>query len=317
MAREGCDGADTAELEQLKEQASEIFTPGSPISDRRLFSGRDEIIEFLSDECAMNPRKCLVLYGERDVGKTSFCNVLFDGRRMLKHNCSKSDDFVTIFLNILSKAGEQFTESERKVLADAGYKIGSDNMLSVEAKVGVEEVDKPVAQQTLDLNFVLRRFLKANAGIDVIFLDEFQNVSEPSIQSGIIEVVKGIADDEHTKVVTVIAGIADADTELLTSQDYEQYKGRHFVAQKLPRMQTEELKNIIDRRRNMFKIQFDAGQEHWIAYIAAGLPQYVHKVALSAMFSWITDNDPKSSTTTPLEAAMRKRSVTDDTLMQE
>ena len=281
--------ANRTEVEDLQKQAATIFTPGNPITDSRMFSGREDLLQFIKDELTMNPRKCLVLYGERGVGKTSFCNILFENRNILKHSCSNNDTFVTIFLNILSRTGDHFTDAEIKVLAEAGYKIGNDNILSIGGKLGAEEAAKPVADQRLDLNFVLRKFLKANPDIDVIFLDEFQNISQPDIQSEIVEVVKGIADDKDTKIITAIAGIAKLDKELLSSPNYDQYKGRHFVAAKLPRMNVQELRDIIDKRKNLFQVTFNDFQKKQIVYIATGLPHYVHKLALAAVFRWIVE----------------------------
>ena len=205
------------------------------------------------------------------------------------HNCSKNDDFVTIFLNILSSRGEQFTEIERKLLADAGYKIGSDNLFSVDGKISAEEKEEPIAKQRLDLNFVLKKLAKLQNDIDAIVLDEFQNIKKHEIQTEIIEVVKGLA-DKNVKLNIVIVGVADSDTQLLTSQEYPQYKLRHFIAKKIPKMETDELQDIIDKREKLYGIKFEKDVRRWIAEISSGYPQYVHQFALYSCLYWLADN---------------------------
>jgi AAA+ ATPase superfamily predicted ATPase len=274
-------------LADLQNQAAKIYTPGKPITEAKLFSGREAILKDLKNSLLMSPTS-LIIYGERGVGKTSFCNIVLEGYRYERHNCSKEDDFVTIFLNILTKLGEQFTEGERKILAEAGYSIGDNNLLSVTAKIGGEDLIKPIADRRLDLNFVLNKFGKVKSQLNAIILDEFQNITNPKIQTQIIEVVKGFADND-IPVMIIISGVANLDTELLTSEEYPQYKLRHFTAVKLPRMQVSEIRDIIDKRKT-FGIQVGDEEKDSIAQIASGYPTYAHRLALNATFNCLRRN---------------------------
>ena len=271
----------------LMKEVGTIYTPGDPITDPCLFSGRNEILDHLRGQLQIKGMN-FVFYGERGVGKTSFCNTLFSGYRIQRHNCSKRDDFVTVFLNILSNLGEQFTEDECKLLKDAGYSIGSDNILSVREKLGMEETVRPVAVQRLDLNFVLKKLAKMQNQLDVIVFDEFQNIENPEIQTEIIEVVKGLA-DKNIETRIAIVGVACSDTNLLTTTNYPQYKLRHFTAERIPKMHFEELIDIINKREILFKIKFEPDVKNSIARISSGYPSYVHKLALYSCFKWILD----------------------------
>lgn len=272
----------------LEEQLSKVYTPGNPINDSNLFSGRQELLNRLRSQLLITGTN-FIFYGERGVGKTSFCNVLFTGYMIHSHTCSRNDDFVTIFLNILSSRGLQFTETENRLLAEAGYKIGSDNLLSVEGKISAGEKEEPIAKQRLDLNFVLKKLAQLQTQIDAIVLDEFQNIKRQEIQTEIIEVVKGLA-DTNIKLRIVIVGIADSDTQLLTSQEYPQYKMRHFIAEKIPKMGFKELQDIIDKREQLFGIKFEPEVKRWVAEISSGYPQYAHKLALYSCYSWVGEN---------------------------
>ncbi len=273
---------------ELEKQLAKVYTPSNPITDSNLFSGRTGLLEHLRGQLLTTGTN-FIFYGERGVGKTSFCNVLFTKYKVITHSCSTNDDFVTIFLNILSSHGLQFTESDRKLLADAGYKIGADNILSVEGKIGAEEAEEPVAKQRLDLNFVIKKLTNLQTQIDAIVLDEFQNIKRQEIQTEIIEVVKGLA-DKNIKLKIVIVGIADSDTQLLTSKEYPQYKLRHFTAVRIPKMEFEELQDIMDKRDQLFGIKFEPEVKRWIVEISSGYPQYVHKFALNSSISWLSEN---------------------------
>ncbi len=82
---------------------------------------------------------------------------------------------------------------------------------------------------------MLERVARRADELDAIVIDEFQNTRNPDVQTQIIEVVKGFSDHD-VDVRIVIAGVADSDDGLLTSREYQQYKGRHFFAHRVPRM---------------------------------------------------------------------------------
>ena len=276
------------EQQKIQQELAQIFTPGVPIANPELFSGRQDLLDTLGRELLVTGRN-FVLYGERGVGKTSFYNVLLNGLAVERHNCSKQDDFVTIFLNILSKRGEQFTAADQESLAKMGYKIGDKLPIAVEGSVEAKAKEIPVAQRRLDLNFVLNKLRRLERKVQVIVLDEFHNIESDDVQTGIIEVVKGLS-DEKISIKLVLVGIAESDTDLLTSPEYPQYKGRHFVATRIPRMNREELADIIYKRERLFHIKFAKQDVSELSRIAAGYPQFAHDLALSACMAWLVAN---------------------------
>lgn len=274
--------------ELLKKEAATIFTPSQPITNSKLFSGRQELLDQLKGSVGVSGRN-FVLYGERGVGKTSFYNILFKNYKVQMHTCSKRDDFVTIFLNILSRLGEQFTDDEQKALAEAGYSFGTDKVWSMSSKFSRENVYKPVAPQKLNLGFLIKKFRKMQKEIDIIILDEFQNIESSEIQTDIIEVVKGISDN-NIKTQIAIVGVASSDEELLTSPEYTQYKMRHFIVAEIPEMNLNELKDILDKRQNLFNLRFGEEEKVWIARISSGSPFITHSLALMSTYRWINRN---------------------------
>lgn len=96
--------------------------------------------------------------------------------------------------------------------------------------------------------------------------------------------------DEKIPITLVLVGIADSDTDLLTSPEYPQYKGRHFLAFRIPRMSRTELADIVNKREQLFHIKFAAEETQKISEIAAGYPQYAHTLALYASTNWLVEN---------------------------
>ncbi len=279
--------SETAEIQRTKieKKLSAIYTPGEPIKEPELFSGRTALLESLRQELAI-PGKHFVLYGERGSGKTSFYNVLLHRRPFKRHTCTKKDDFITIFLNILGALGEDLTEAERGILEKAGYTVGTDG-LKVEAGLQLERKFVPLASQKLDPAQVAKRFQKVQKHLDAIVLDEFQNLTNPEIQTQVIEVVKTLADN-NIGVRIFCVGTASSDSDLLKSPEYPQYKMRHFTAAQIPLMNADELEDIIDKRQNIFNIRFDQNVKKSIADIASGYPANAHTIALYSCFAWLT-----------------------------
>jgi hypothetical protein len=63
---------------------SRIFTPSAPVNRRELFRGRfEQVLQITS--AISQPRRHVVLYGERGVGKTSLANLLADFLSLSEH----------------------------------------------------------------------------------------------------------------------------------------------------------------------------------------------------------------------------------------
>jgi AAA+ ATPase superfamily predicted ATPase len=271
--------------QELKDALGAVYTPGKPIADPALFSGRDQL---LADLRAGLPDTGLhvVLYGERGVGKSSLWRILLHDRKVQVHTASASDDFVSIFLRVLEQLGEQFTEAERERLSEVSSSIGKDGVASIGSKVGEEITEKPIAERTLDLNLVLDRLARSAESLDAVVIDEFQNISRHAVQSQIIEVVKGFS-DHGVNIKIFLVGVADSDDELIQTPDYPQYKGRNFVAKRVPRMSDDEVREILNRREERYRVRFEDEVRVLIVHIASGYPVTAHQLALAASREWV------------------------------
>jgi AAA domain len=269
---------------ELQSQLATIYTPGTPIDESRLFSGRKELLADLSGDLT-TAGVHFVLYGERGVGKTSLCQVLLEDKRVTWHSASVLDDFVTIFYRVLEELGEQFTDDQRKSLTEVAGTLGPDKIASITSKEGFETSAIPVAKRQLDLNFVLDRIKRRASDLDAIVIDEFQNISAAAVQTQIIEVVKGFS-DRKLDVKIFIVGVADSDDELISSTGYPEYKGRHLRARRVPRMSDDEVRDILDIRKRLFHIGLDDEVKEGVVEIASGYPVTAHRLALMAAQNW-------------------------------
>jgi Cdc6-like AAA superfamily ATPase len=270
--------------DEIKSQLAQIYTPGVPIKDPKLFSGREELLQSLRDELRI-PGKVFILYGERGVGKTSFYNILLHGRSFERYACTDKDTFISIFLNILRSLGEHFTETEISNLEEAGYEIGADKILKATGKVGVEEKLAPILPEPLDQASIIRRLKKVQGHVEAIVFDEFQNLKDLDVHAQMNDLVKALS-DEDVSVRIIFVGIAESDEALFArNKAYMEYKMRHYRAVRIPRMAKHEIEDIIDRRKNMFNIRFLPEVTGELAGIASGYPSVAHTLALHSTFA--------------------------------
>jgi Cdc6-like AAA superfamily ATPase len=274
------------QLRELREALATIYTPAQPIDDPQLFSGRTELREELEIDLTTSGAH-VVLYGERGVGKTSLWNVILNGRKVARHSASEADDFVSIFLDVLEQLDAAFIAAERKQGAEVTSSFGVEKVASAGTKLSGETVEKTVATHSLDAAFVLDRVAKRTRDLDAIVIDEFQNIGTPEVQTQIIDFVKSLT-DRRIAVTVVIVGVADTDDELISSPEYDQYKGRHLFPRRVPRMPEAELRDILELRERAYAVKFDDDVKEAIVQIAGGYPGTAHRLALNAAQAWAT-----------------------------
>lgn len=273
----------------LRNELSNIYTPGVPITDPKLFSGRKKLLDYVRDQLSIRG-KVFILYGRRGVGKTSFFNVLLHDTPYVKYSCTTEDNFMTIFLNILLELGMNFTEAETKNLIEGGYQIGINGTFTFSGKAAAEETLKPIASEKLDQAGILRRLDNAQTKIEAIVFDEAQNLKGNKVHQQMRSLVKAISDN-NINVHIIFVGIAESDEELIPPDpDYSEYKMRHFTTARIPPMTTEEIIDIIDQRENIFNLGFQAEVKSQLAVITGGYPSIAQTLALYSCFSWLRKN---------------------------
>ena len=255
---------------QLAFDVGAVFTPGAPINERELFSGRLDQIGKILDTISQRGYHA-VLYGERGVGKTSLSNVLSaflrdTGKSFLlpRVNCDASDTFTSLwkkqFQDII------VTETKRGIGFNAG-----------EIEVSKSVVDD--LPDTLTPDDVRRTLDQLSRGIILVpIFDEFDRIRDGAISTLMADTIKGLS-DYSISATLILIGVADSVEELISEH---QSIERALVQIPMPRMSSKETAQIVTnglKRLNM-TISKEALDE--ITSLSQGLPYVTHLLALHA-----------------------------------
>lgn len=247
----------------LRAEVTEAFSPGAPVQERDLFSGRASQIGLLEDAVSQRGRHAIV-FGERGVGKTSLANVL----PLLMHRPNKELIYVRVNCDPL----DTFVSLWKKVFKRMTY-VTSTLQGPVTRKIS-EDFGADLAPD--DVQLVLGEF-SANH-IPIIVLDEFDRIKDRTTTQLVADTIKALS-DYSVNATVVIVGVAEDVSSLI--QGHESIT-RSLVQIKMPRMSTEELKQLVLARYARCGIQTDADAVWKIIFLSRGLPYYAHLLAMHA-----------------------------------
>lgn len=232
-------------------EVHDLFSPGAPIDEWRLLSGRKPQIDKLLD-AVMQRGQHAILYGERGVGKSSLANVfatkLFGPTRTIQitHiNCHPDDNFQAIWQKVF-----------KRLEAD-------DENLSTRYPNGIKPDDVVVEMAKLALN-----------AIPIIILDEFDKIEDKDAQISISNTIKNLS-DRSVRATVIIVGVADSVERLVADHESVSRCLRHVP---MHRMLSHELKEIIETRLKQLGMMIDPEALAYIIASSRGLPHYTHLV---------------------------------------
>lgn len=245
----------------LRAEITEAFSPGAPVQERDLFSGRASQIASLEDAVNQRGRHAIV-YGERGVGKTSLANVLplvmnRPNKELIyvRVNADPTDTFVTLWKKVFKRmtyvAATLDGTVTKKISEDFGTELAPD-----------------------DVQLVLSEF--SSNHIPIIVLDEFDRVKDKTTTQLVADTIKALS-DYSVNATVVVVGVAEDVSTLI--QGHESIT-RSLIQIKMPRMSTEELKQLVLTRYARCGIQTDADAVWKIIFLSRGLPYYTHLLAM-------------------------------------
>ncbi|MEO8057278.1 MAG: ATP-binding protein [Burkholderiales bacterium] len=247
----------------LRADVTEAFSPGSPVQERDLFSGRGSQIASLED--AVNQRgKHGIVFGERGVGKTSLANVLSlvlhrPNRELIyvRVNCDPLDTFASLWKKVfkrMSYVAESLSGPvTKKISEDFGDDLTPD-----------------------DVQLVLSEFDSNH--IPIIVLDEFDVIQSKLTTQLVANTIKALS-DYSVNVTVIIVGVAEDISNLVAGHESIT---RCLIQVKMPRMSTEELKQLVLTRYNRCGLATDANAVWKMIFLSRGLPYYTHSLAMYA-----------------------------------
>lgn len=230
-------------------EALDAFTPGAPIDEFDLIAGRIAQIDRMI-ETVMQRGQHAILYGERGVGKSSLANTfatkLLKGARSvhcIPVNCHPADDFSAVWRKVFKRL-----EIDGEPLAQKyPDKIDPDDV--------VIELSK------FDLNV-----------IPIIILDEFDKLSGDDLRNLIANTIKNLS-DRSVRATVIAVGVADSVSDLI--EEHESIL-RCLRQIQMPRMNPDELKQIIDKRLPNLGMKIRGDAMAHIVSLSRGLPHYAH-----------------------------------------
>lgn len=249
------------EWAHLRGEITEAFSPGAPVQERDLFTGRAEQIALLEDAVNQRGRHAIV-FGERGVGKTSLVNVL---QLVLQRpnkdliytrvNASETDNFASLWKKVFKRMSYVADDSgkTRKISEDFGDELTPD-----------------------DVQLVLSEF--SGNQVPIIVLDEFDLIKDETTTRLIAGTLKALS-DYSVNATVIIVGVAEDVSGLLRGHESIT---RSLIQVPMPRMSHEEMKQLVLTRYHRCGLQTDENAVWKIIFLSRGLPYYTHLLAMHA-----------------------------------
>ncbi len=278
----------------IEVEASQLFTPSTPIAENDLFAGRSaEIRKML--EATSERGKHVILFGERGVGKTSLAKLFskfFPSTlrhiHLIREQADPTDTFSTIWI---------------KVFKD------------IKVRHQKENIDEIIPLSNFYKDFVtpddVRRELEtvySPNDIPIIIIDEYDKIEDGSVNELMANTIKSLS-DYGVGATIVLVGVADNVNELIGEHPSVV---RCLEQVPMPRMNIDERREVLDKivPRIGMKLHEDATWK--IVDLSRGLPAYIHALGLYSVQSacrrkstLITETDVDAAITRVLEKSQQ------------
>lgn len=250
----------------------EYFTPSQPVSDRKRFAGRSEVLSSVI-RAIEEQRLHVVVYGERGLGKTSLMHVLTQAAREARYlvvyvSCGADSSFDEVFRSIAAHIPMLFHST-----------VGPTSP-EVEKGKTLAGLLSPAPISPRAASDILAKVVGTRV---VVVLDEFDRSLSKEFRQNIAELIKNLS-DRLVRVQLVIAGVAGNLTELLEHIPSIQ---RNIFALQIPWMPPAEIKALVRNGGQACGLSFDEASEAAIVSTAHGSPYLAtllgHHAAMNAI----------------------------------
>jgi hypothetical protein len=246
-------------LASIRMKLRNAFTPSQPVTDRRRFAGRAEILSDLIS--AIEDRRLhAVIFGERGIGKTSMLHVLTQAAREARY----------LVIYIPGGAESNFDEMFRAFAGGIPLRYHSGfGPTSPEAERG-ESLADLLTEAPVTVRLASDLLAKLSGTRVLVVLDEFDRCERAEFRRNIAELLKALS-DRSARVQLVIAGVAANLTELV---DFVPSIQRNIFALQVPKMTADELRHLVRTGEEGTGLDFEEGAVSLIVAVANGLPYF-------------------------------------------
>jgi Cdc6-like AAA superfamily ATPase len=250
--------------------AGMVFNPNTPIDAQELFSGRRPQIRRVID-VVLQKGQHAVIFGERGVGKTSLSNVLGSFVPNQSHNLLSirvNGDRADTFQSIWEKVFEEIN------LIQSAQTVGFSQQTKQTSISGLSLFGEGVINPD-----TVRRAL-VTLGRDVtpiVVIDEFDRLPD-DVRRLFADLIKNLS-DHSVNATVILIGVGDSVDHLIQEH---QSVSRSLVQVPMPRMNPDEIKNIIVNGLAKLGMTIEVKALTDIVNLAQGLPHYAHLIGLHA-----------------------------------
>lgn len=240
-------------------EALQLFSPATPINEADLFAGRREQLSRLIDGVAERGRHP-VLFGERGVGKSSLVNIF-------QYFIGPSVSRQLVPIRIQAGPYDNFNTLWRRAFRElyAQVPLNKNNE-------GHEEWDP---KETIHPDDVVREMGRFSLNhMPIIIFDEFDKVPDDGTRKLLSHTIKYFSDAGLVATVAIV-GVADDIDALIHEHKSTQ---RNITEVKMPRMSSDELNQVLDKRIPRLGMKLDGDARWKIISLSRGLPGYVHQL---------------------------------------
>lgn len=257
---------------RLRMKLLDAFTPSQPVSDRKRFAGRLDVLTSVI-RAIEEQRLHVVVYGDRGLGKTSVLHVLTQAARDARYlvvyiSCGADSNFDEVFRTIAAHIPMLFH--------------GAVGPTSPDVEKGKTLADSLPAS-TISPRVASDILAKIVGTRVVVVLDEFDRSLSREFRQDVAELIKNLS-DRLVRVQVVIAGVAGNLTELLEHIPSIQ---RNIFAVQVPWMPPAEIRTLIQNGGEICGLAFEEAAEDAIVSAAHGSPYLAtllaHHAGLNAL----------------------------------
>jgi len=246
-------------LANVRMKLRNAFTPSQPVTDRKRFAGRAQILAELIS--AIEDRRLhAVIFGERGIGKTSMLHVLTQAAREARY----------LVVYIPGGAESNFDEMFRAFAGAIPLRFHTSFGPTSQAAEQGQTVADLLPETPVTVRLASDLLAKLTGTRVLVVLDEFDRCLSTEFRRNIAELLKALS-DRSARVQLVIAGVAANLTELV---DFVPSIQRNIFALQVPKMTAAELRHLVRTGEEETGLAFEEGAVGLIVAVANGLPYF-------------------------------------------